>query len=82
MPRIGHGHPVEQGAHAGGVLLGEHLGRRHQRALVTALHRGEQRRDGHDRLAGADVALQQPVHRVRSGEIGLDLADRPALGPR
>ena len=52
------------------MLLGEHLGRRHERALVPALHRGEQGGDGDDGLAGADVALQQPVHRVGAGEVG------------
>ena len=64
----------------GGVLLGEDLGRCHQRALVPTFHRRQQRRDGDDRLAGADVALQQAVHRVRRGEVGIDLADHPALG--
>ena len=81
-PRVGTAQPVEQPADAGGVLLGEHLGRRHQRALVAALHGGQQRRDGDDRLARADVALQQPVHRVRRGEVGVDLADHPPLGGR
>ena len=66
----------------GDVLLGEHLGRRHQRTLVAALHRRQQRRHGDDRLAGADVALQQPVHRVRPGEVGADLVDRPAAARR
>ena len=33
-------------------------------------------------LPDADVALQQPVHRVRCGEIGLDLARSPAAGRR
>ena len=65
--------------HAGGVLLGEHLGRRHQRALVAALHGDEHRADRHEGLARADVALQQAVHRVRPGEVVLDLADRPPL---
>ena len=62
------------------VLLGEHLGRRHQRALVPALHGGQQRGDGDDGLARADVALQQPVHRVGGGEVGVDLGDHPLLG--
>ena len=62
------------------MLLGEHLGRRHQRSLVPALHGGEQGGDGDDRLAGADVALQQPVHRVGSRQVGVDLADHPLLG--
>ena len=37
----------------GGELLGEHLGRRHERALVAALHRDQQRRDRDHRLARA-----------------------------
>ena len=47
------------------MLLGEHFGRRHERALVAALHRDEQRRERDDGLARADVALQQAVHRRR-----------------
>ena len=43
--------PSEQAADADGVLLGEHLGRRHQRCLVPALHRGEHGGDGNDGLA-------------------------------
>ena len=61
------------------MLLGQHLGRGHQGALVTTLHRGEQGRHGDDGLAGADVSLQEAVHRVRRGEVGLDLTDRPGL---
>ena len=39
-------------------------------------------RSAHQRLAGADLALQQPVHRMRPGQVGGDLlADRRA-GPR
>ena len=81
-PASGTSRPVQQPPDAGGVLLGEHLGRRHQRALVAALHGGQQRGHGDDGLAGADVALQQPVHRVRRGEVGVDLGDHPALGVR
>ena len=62
------------------MLLGEHLGRRHQGTLVTALHGDQQRRDGDDGLAGTDVALQQPVHRLWDREVGLDLLDRSTLG--
>ena len=45
------------------VLFGEHLGRRHERALVPALHADEQRGERDHGLARPDVALQQPVHR-------------------
>ena len=77
--RVGHAHPLEQAGDADRVLLGQHLGRRHERRLVTALDRGEHRRDGDDGLARPDVALEQAVHRVRGGEIGVDLADHPLL---
>ena len=42
----------------------------------------QQRRDGDNGLAGADVALQQAVHRAWRGEIGVDLADDSTLGGR
>ena len=43
--------------------------------LVAGLHGGQERHHGHDRLAGADVALQEAVHRDRAGQV------RPDLGP-
>src|SRR5207302_1723583 len=51
---------LEQATQRGEVLLGENLGRRHQRALVAVCQCVDQtnRRDGG--LAGADFALQQP----------------------
>jgi hypothetical protein len=61
------------------VLLGERLGRRHQRALPAGLDRTQQRVERHDRLPGADVALEQPRHGRRAGEVGVDLRDRPLL---
>ena len=79
---VRHLQALQQPADPRGVLLGEHLGRRHQRTLVATLHGGQQRGDGDDRLAGADVTLQQPVHRVRRGEVGVDLGDHPPLGVR
>ena len=45
------------------VLLRERLGRRHQRALAAGLDRPQERVERDDRLARADVALQQPLHR-------------------
>ena len=61
------------------MLLGQDLGRRHERDLVAVLHRhdGGQHRD--DRLARADVALQQPLHRPAALHVGDDLRDRIAL---
>ena len=62
------------------VLLGEHLGRRHQRALPARLDGAQQRRERDDGLAGADVALEQPLHRGRPRQIAVDLGDRLLLG--
>ena len=62
------------------VLLGEHLGRRHQRALPSRLDGPQQRRERDDGLAGADVALEQPLHRGRARQIAVDLGDRLLLG--
>ena len=47
------------------VLLGERLGRRHQRGLVAVLDRAQHRVERDDGLAGADLAHQQPLHRAR-----------------
>ena len=55
------------------VLLGEHLGRGEQRGLPAGVDDGEHRPQRDDRLAGADLALQQPVHRVLAGQVGGDL---------
>ena len=61
------------------MLLGERLGRRHQRPLQPVLDRAEQRVKSDDRLAGADVALEEPLHRCRAREVGVDLRDRAPL---
>ncbi len=66
--------PVEQASHRELVLLGEHLGRRHERALVAALHRDQQRGERHDRLPRPDLALQEAVHRRRRGHVARDVA--------
>ena len=47
------------------VLAGEDLGRRHQCRLAAALDRGQHREQRDDRLAAADIALQQPHHAPR-----------------
>ncbi len=67
-------------AQRGEVLLGEHLGRRHQRSLSPAVDRRQQRGQRDDRLAGSDVALEESVHRQRRGEVGGDLAEHATLG--
>ena len=61
------------------MLLRQNLGRRHERHLQAVLHRDERRQQRHDRLARADVALQQPVHRLRPLHVVDDLLQRAAL---
>ena len=65
---------LEQPADVDEVLLGQDLGRRHERDLEAVLHRDERRHQRDDGLARADVALQQPVHRLRPLHVGDDLA--------
>ena len=61
------------------MLLGEDLGRRHQRHLVAGLY-GLQGGEGGDHgLAGADVALHQAQHRLVLGQVVGDLRADPAL---
>ena len=55
------------------VLLGEHLGRREHRRLPAGVDDGEHRAQRDHRLARADLALEQPVHRVLGGQVGEDL---------
>ena len=74
-----HGDALEHGHDGRRVLFGQHLRGRHERTLVASLDGGQQRAHGHHRLARADVALQQPVHRVRSGQVELDLVDDRSL---
>ena len=67
----------EQLAHAAQVLRGEHLGRREQRGLPAGVDDLEHRAQRAERLARADLALQQPVHRMRRRQVVRDLlADR------
>jgi len=60
-----HAERLEELAEGEDVLLSEDLGRRHHRGLVAGLDGGQdgERRD--DRLARADVSLEQSVHRER-----------------
>ena len=64
------------------VLLGENLGRRHDGDLSVVLDRLQRRERRDDRLAAADVALQQPLHGIGLREIALDLDERLALCAR
>ena len=64
------------------MLLGQHLGRRHQRRLPAGLHRAQHRQQRHQRLARADIALQQPQHAPVGAEVGVDLRQRLRLRSR
>ena len=75
-----HGEGAEHPAHRQLVLLGQHLGGRHERALVAALHRHQQRSERDDRLPRTDLALQQAVHGRGQRHVGADLRDRPRSG--
>ena len=57
------------------VLPGQHLGRGHQRRLMLVGHRHEQGVDGDGRLAGADVGLQEPLHRPFAGQVAANVGD-------
>ena len=73
---------AEQLPDAAGVLGGEDLGRGEQGGLsagVDDLGHGAQRHDG---LAGADLALQEPVHRLVAVELGGELLPHARAGPR
>ena len=61
------------------MLLGEQLGRRHDRRLDSRSPSRAAREQRHDRLAAADVALQQPVHAALAAHVGDDLAQRARL---
>jgi hypothetical protein len=57
----------------------QQLGRRRQRDLLAALHRQHRRQRSHNGFAGADIALHQPQHRVRTRKITTDLVEHPLL---
>ena len=57
------------------VLLGEGFRGRHQRALVPAFDRAQERVERDDGLPRADVALEEPLHRPVLAEVAADLGD-------
>ena len=60
------------------VLPGEEVRRREERALEPGPRRRRERVGRDRRLARADVALEQPEHRRRAGEVGADVARSPS----
>ncbi len=75
------GEVTEQGGDRAQVLLGEHLGGREQRRLTARVDDPQHRAERDQGLAGADLALQQAVHRVRLGQVGGDLLAHLPAGP-
>ena len=63
------------------VLLGEHLGRRQQGGLAAGVDDAQHRAQRDQGLAGADLALEQAVHRVGPREVGLDLGRTSSWPP-
>ncbi len=61
------------------VLFCKGLCRGHQGRLVAMLDGAQHRVERDDGLAAADLAHQQPLHRLRLGEIHVDLVDSVAL---
>ncbi len=61
------------------VLLGQQLGRRHQHRLKASASgaRGGSRSD--DRLAAADIALNQPNRGLARADVRLDLGEHTLL---
>ena len=69
----------EERAHSEEVLLRQDLGGGHERPLVTALDRHQQRAQRHHRLARSHVALQESVHGQGLGQVDVDLGHGPPL---
>ena len=85
LPRLHRGavcERLEQLLHGRVVLLGENFRRRHERRLRSRCVGDQCGRDRHDRLAAADLPLQQPVHRPAARHVRRDLFDDAALRAR
>ena len=65
-----------------GVLAGEDFGGRHEGGLLAVGDRDEHRVECDDRLAAADVALQQAVHGAVERHVGRDFGDGRFLARR
>ena len=72
----------DEGLNSEKVLLGEDLGRGHQRRLVAIFHGPQHRAQPHQGLARADVALDEAIHNLGTLHLRGDLGDDPALGVR
>ncbi|MNS83418.1 hypothetical protein D3C72_1172040 [compost metagenome] len=61
------------------MLPGEDFGRGHQHRLSAGLHGRCHRHQRHQRLACADIALQQAKHAVFAGHVSQNILHRSAL---
>ena len=64
------------------MLLGQNLGRRHQRALPARINRQHGRQGRHNGFSRAHIALQQTVHGHVARQILRNLFAHAALGAR
>ena len=62
------------------MLVGQHLGRGHDRPLHPRLDRAQQGPERDDRLSRPNLPLEQAVHRLGAGQVGADLGHDPGLG--
>ncbi len=73
---------LASGGDGGKMLTREELRRRHERRLAAGFDHGRGREQGNERLAGADVAMQEPQHAVGLREIGDNVGHRALLRRR
>jgi len=62
------------------MLVGQHLGRSHQRGRMPRGHGTEHGGGGNDGLATAHIAVEEAVHRMTRSQIVEDLAEDFFLG--
>ena len=74
--------PLEQARDIQKMLVGQDFGRRHERHLLAVLHGDQRRHERNDRFPRSDVALQEPIHRMRPLQILHDVLERLFLPAR
>ena len=65
-------HPVDHCSDRPVMLFGEHLRGGHEHGLVPGPDRLQHGGERHHRFAGADLALQETLHRMVAGHVGSD----------
>src|SRR5712664_190897 len=63
------------------MLLRQDLGRRHERDLISVFNRDDSGLKRDNRLARADIALEQPAHRKGRLHVGGDFLEHALLRP-